>query len=158
MAWFCLNLMQYWMPVVVLWPIASMKSQAYPSRLRACVRMGCKPHVAYMKSYIEQNLQADKQKISGSIHIIRINKHYSHIIHDVPHPCGWMSHASRLFAAHPDYADVKLLSSRMRNQAYGSQFAQLPAKKATRHRSRRLSWSATVIQSARCPGAPHYCT
>ena len=38
---------------------------------------------------IEQNLQADKQKISGSAHIIiRINKHYSDIIHDVPHPFG----------------------------------------------------------------------
>ena len=38
---------------------------------------------------IEQNLQADKQKISRSAHIIiRINKHYSHIIHDVPHPYG----------------------------------------------------------------------
>ena len=150
--------MQYWMPVVVLWPIASMKSQAYPSRLRACVRMGCKPHVAYMKSYIEQNLQADKQKISGSIHIIRINKHYSHIIHDVPHPCGGMSHASHLLVAYLDYVDVKSLSSRMRNQTYGSRFTQLLAKKAAWHRSGHLSWSATVVQSARCPDAPHYCT
>ena len=108
---------------------------------------------------IEQNLQANKQKISRSGHIIiRINKHYSHIIHNVPHPYGWMSHASRLLVACPDYADVKLLSSWTRNQVYGSQFAQLPAKKAAWHRSGRLSWSATVVQSARCPGAPHYCT
>jgi hypothetical protein len=81
---------------------------------------------------IEQNLQADKQKISRSTHIIiRINKHYYHIIHDVPHPYSWMSHVSHLLAAHPDYTDVKLLSSRTTNQAYSSQFAQLPAKKAT---------------------------
>jgi hypothetical protein len=108
---------------------------------------------------IEQNLQANKQKISGSAHIIiRINKHYSHIIHDVPHLYSWMSHASRLLAAHLDCADVKLLSSRTRNQACGSQFAQLPAKKAARHRSGRLPWSATNVQFARCPGTPHYCT
>ena len=38
---------------------------------------------------IEQILQADKQKLSGSTHIIiRINKHYSDIIHDLPHPFG----------------------------------------------------------------------
>jgi hypothetical protein len=52
---------------------------------------------------IEQNLQANKQKISGNAHIIiRINKHYSHIIHDVSHPYDWMSHASHLLAAHPE--------------------------------------------------------
>ena len=38
---------------------------------------------------MEQILQVDKQKISESVHIIiRINKHYSHIIHHVPHPFG----------------------------------------------------------------------
>jgi hypothetical protein len=39
---------------------------------------------------MEQILQADKQKISRSAHIIiRINKHYSHIIHDdASHPFG----------------------------------------------------------------------
>jgi hypothetical protein len=40
-----------------------------------------------------------------------------------------MSHASRLLTTRLDYAHVKLLSSRMRNQAYGSQFAQLSTKK-----------------------------
>ena len=38
---------------------------------------------------IEQNLQANKKNIrKRSYIIIRINKHYSHIIHDVPHPFG----------------------------------------------------------------------
>jgi hypothetical protein len=108
---------------------------------------------------MEQILQANKQKISRSAHIIiRINTYYSHIIQDdIPYPLGWMPHTSRLLAARPDYAHVKLLSSRMRNQAYGTQFAQLPAKKVARHRFGRLSWSASIVQSAWCLGTPHYC-
>jgi hypothetical protein len=87
---------------------------------------------------IEQNLQADK-KISESAHIIiRINKHYSHIIHDVPHPLNWMSQASRLLEACPDCPAIKLVSSTLTNQIYGSQFSQLPVKKTVRHQSARL--------------------
>jgi hypothetical protein len=56
-----------------------------------------------------------------------------------------MLRASRLLAANPDYTKLKLEFSRTRNQAYGSQFVQLPTKKAGQHRSGRQSWSATVV-------------
>jgi hypothetical protein len=152
MAWFCLNLKQY-SPLAHHFHevpgIPKSLNSLRENELQATCSIG---------EIIEQTCKWTNKKISGSAHIIiRINKHYSHIIHDVPHPCGWMSHASRLLTTHLDYADVKLLSSRTRNQTYDSQFAQLPAKKAARHRSGRLSWSVTIVQSARCPGATHYC-
>jgi hypothetical protein len=86
MAWFYLNLTQYWIPTVSSGP-GLPRILGIPQSLNSLRENGLYA-TCNIGEIIEQILQADK-KISGSAHIkIRINKHYSDIMQDVPHPFG----------------------------------------------------------------------
>jgi hypothetical protein len=136
----CLTTLRTWYPIdVAYWRTTDIRALSHSY---AMLVVNCRPLADCIheipvipqsfKSLREngiQMLQADKQKISRIAHIIIIiNKHYSHIIHTVPHPLSYMMHSSRLLTAHSEHTELKLVSLFGINQEYGTQSAQVPAK------------------------------
>lgn len=80
------------------------------------------------------------------------------IINDLLYPFGYISPSFRLLVEYQDYAHVGLASSSTKNQAEGSQFAQVPVNNEARYRTGRLAESYTDVPSPRCLGSDLDCT